>query len=254
MDAAERAVTRAVEYIFSNLHEEVTVEDIARAAMFSKFHFTRVFQRVTGISPGRFLTAVRLQEAKRLLLSTPMSIIQVSHRVGYSSVGTFSAKFSKSVGVPPSVYRSVGGKTDLRCLRESAWSTSKVGSVHGHVRAQHPDELGLVFVGVFPGRIPQGRPVRCAVLHRPGPFHIDHVPQGEWYVLSHSLSADRNEVICAPVDGDTGLVVGSTGPIRVTADTVTAVGDLVLRPKRSIDPPVVLALMYIRSSILADVG
>ncbi|GAA0639375.1 hypothetical protein GCM10010174_71820 [Kutzneria viridogrisea] len=105
MNTSERAVARAIEYMFSNLREEVTVEDMARAAMFSKFHFTRLFRRVTGASPGRFLTAVRLQEAKRLLLSTPMSVIQVSRLVGYASVGTFGAKFSKSVGVPPSIYR-----------------------------------------------------------------------------------------------------------------------------------------------------
>jgi AraC-like DNA-binding protein len=254
MDTSERAITRAVEYIFSNFNVEVTVEDMAREAMFSKFHFSRLFQKVTGISPGRFLTAIRLQEAKRLLLSTSISIIQVSQLVGYASVGTFSAKFSRSVGVSPSAYRSLGGIVGPQCEQGERREIGKVGTVCGQVRTQHTEDLGLVFVGVFPHRIPQGRPVRCTILDRPGRFCIDAVPQGDWYVLSHALSADRHEVMHAPVNGDLGLAIGGCGPITVTAGAVPRVANLTLRPKRSIDPPVVLALLDIRSSILAEVG
>ena len=70
-----------------NIGEELTVDDMARAAMFSKFHFTRVFQRVTGVSPGRFLSAMRLQRAKDLLLTTSMNVADISVHVGYNSVG-----------------------------------------------------------------------------------------------------------------------------------------------------------------------
>ena len=63
-DASKRAVQRVIEAMRANLGEELTVEEMARTAMFSKFHFSRVFQRVTGISPGRFLAAMRLQKAK----------------------------------------------------------------------------------------------------------------------------------------------------------------------------------------------
>jgi AraC family transcriptional regulator len=64
MDAVVlRAVERAVETMRDNLGERLTIDDLARSAMFSKFHFSRVFQRVTGVSPGRFLSAMRLDVA-----------------------------------------------------------------------------------------------------------------------------------------------------------------------------------------------
>src|SRR5437660_11978338 len=64
-DVAERAVLRAIDAMRERLGEPLTVDDLARAAMFSKFHFTRLFQRLTGVSPGRFLSALRLQKAKQ---------------------------------------------------------------------------------------------------------------------------------------------------------------------------------------------
>src|SRR6266498_4177172 len=92
----------------TNLGEQLTVDDLARAAMFSKFHFTRIFQRVTGVSPGRFLSALRLQRAKYLLLSTSLNVADISLRVGYSSVGTFSSRFSRRVRLSPlSFWRSL---------------------------------------------------------------------------------------------------------------------------------------------------
>ncbi|NNJ08505.1 AraC family transcriptional regulator, partial [Streptomyces sp. PKU-MA01144] len=59
--AIETAVLRVIDEMHANLGQELTIDDMARTAMFSKFHFTRVFRDVTGTSPGRFLSALRLQ-------------------------------------------------------------------------------------------------------------------------------------------------------------------------------------------------
>src|SRR2546421_10686882 len=125
-DIVRRAVERAIETMQQNLGERLTIDDMARSAMFSKFHFSRVFQRVTGVSPGRFLSAMRLEEAKRLLVSTSFTVSDISHRVGYNSVGTFSARFRTSVGVSPSMYRQLGGITAQGGeddVAAQAWST-----------------------------------------------------------------------------------------------------------------------------------
>ena len=50
--STERAVERAIDTMRIDMSQQLTVDDMARAAMFSKFHFTRVFQRVTGVSPA----------------------------------------------------------------------------------------------------------------------------------------------------------------------------------------------------------
>ena len=103
--AAEEAVRRVVEAMHDNLGDPFTADDMARTAVFSKYHFIRLFRRTTGVTPGRFLAQLRIQEAKRLLVVTDLSVADISQRVGYTSVGTFSSRFKASVGVSPSTYR-----------------------------------------------------------------------------------------------------------------------------------------------------
>lgn len=158
-DVIERAVTRVIESMHENHGEQLTIDDMARTAMFSKFHFSRVFQRVTGLSPGRFLSAVRVREAKRLLASTSLSITHISHQVGYSSVGTFSSRFTQSVGLSPSRYRQVMSITaqDLtnRGNPVPAWPTV---TLHGTVTSPLPDRP--IFAGIFP--VPYSKAARPA--------------------------------------------------------------------------------------------
>ncbi|WP_155980933.1 helix-turn-helix domain-containing protein [Nocardia sp. CNY236] len=88
-----------------NLAEPITADEIARTALFSKYHFTRVFQRVTGDSPGRYLTELRFERARELLLSTDLKVVDISYEVGFASVGTFSTRFRERTGVSPSAFR-----------------------------------------------------------------------------------------------------------------------------------------------------
>jgi AraC-like DNA-binding protein len=247
----EQAVRHVIESWRDKLDESITIDDMARTAMFSKFHFSRLFQRTTGVSPGRFLSAVRLEAAKRLLASTSMSITEISHQVGYTSVGTFSSRFRSSVGLSPTLYRRLGGLPSEVCA-EPLKNPAKgwAGRVRGLVRPPTDGDTGLVFVGLFPHRVPQGRPMTCTILNRPGPFVLDNVPAGTWYLLSHSLSADRHEVL-RPDREDHGLFVGSLGPITTRANVTPQLIDLQLRAKRVIDPPVLLALLDLRTEALS---
>ena len=85
------AVERVLATMRERLDEDLTLHDMADVAHLSPYHFTRVFRHVTGIPPCEFLTALRLQEAKRLLLTTGLSVTDVCFEVGYSSLGTFTA-------------------------------------------------------------------------------------------------------------------------------------------------------------------
>jgi AraC-like DNA-binding protein len=68
-------------------------------------HFTRSFTRAFGESPVGYLTSRRLQRAMALLQGTSLSVTEVCYAVGFSSLGTFSRRFSQWVGVTPSVCR-----------------------------------------------------------------------------------------------------------------------------------------------------
>ncbi|WP_242902772.1 helix-turn-helix domain-containing protein [Actinomadura terrae] len=107
--ATERAVVDAIEVMREKLGEHITIDDLARAARFSRFHFSRAFHRITGMSPGRFLSAMRIQEAKRLLLSSPRPVAEVARLVGYPGADAFVAGFSEAVGLPPGEYRRLKG-------------------------------------------------------------------------------------------------------------------------------------------------
>lgn len=245
----EQAVERAITAMHDRLGEPVTLDDMAKAAMFSKFHFTRVFQRATGLSPGRFLSAIRLQRAKQLLVSTDLNVADISFLVGFNSVGTFSSRFSRSVGMSPTQYRKQGGfATHLPdpAPPESADTAldTPASSVEGVVRAQE-ERGGPVFVGLFPGRLPEGRPVRSTLLERPGCYQLERVPEGSWYVHAHRLAQDAPDLPrTAASAGPEPVLVGSKGPIiigRGGNQTVRKV-DVLLDSARIMDPPVLLAV------------
>ena len=250
-DVSEQAVLRAVAAMHDRMGEQLTVDDMARAAMFSKFHFTRIFRRVTGVSPARFLSALRLQKAKDLLVTTSMNVADISVRVGYNSVGTFSWRFSRSVGMSPTAFRRHAGFTpSIHPHFEWRSGRPSSGQVSCHVRLAEDDDNPLIFVGLFSGRIPEGRPVRCAVLQRPGWVHFDSVPQGSWYLLAQSVSAGSDRADPGVDIADRAVSVATYGPVTVRADSkITA--DVVLRRSSALDPPVLLALLDARKYALS---
>ncbi|GHH39561.1 AraC family transcriptional regulator [Lentzea cavernae] len=241
----EQAVARVVGAMQTNLGERITIDDMAKVAMFSKFHFTRVFQRVTGVSPARFLSALRLQEAKRFLVATDLRVTEISHRVGYNSPGTFSSRFKISVGLSPTEYRQLRGRTTrISVDNRRNIMQRRTSSVSGRIHCPAECEPGPTFVGLFRDPIPQGAPISCAVLPGPGHFQLENVPEGAWHLLVHTVppgsehTADRNPS------------VGSHGPLVVSSSTVAHVVDVVLRPMSAIDPPVLMALLDVRTTAL----
>lgn len=226
-DKTEQALLRAVRMMHERLGEQLTIDDLADAATFSKFHFSRVFQRVTGLSPGRFLSALRMQEAKRLLRSTLLPVTKISTQVGYSSVGTFSSLFKAGVGLSPTMYRQFG------CVRLPMESARGSAVVRGSIGSPMRDQP--IFAGLFPDRILKGQPISCAVLHRPGPYELQNVPPGLWHLIAFAGERDLVESGEAPC-------IATSGPIVIRTSIPDNFADVQLRPARPLDPPVLLAL------------
>ena len=242
-DSVRRAVERDIRTMRANLGEPLTIDDLARAAMFSKFHFSRLFRQATGTSPARFLSALRLAEAKRLLRTTPMTVTAICHQVGYSSVGTFSTQFSLRVGTTPNAYRHFGG---VQLPAQGPATEARTVVVRGNVLAPPEAPGGPVFVGLFPSRIPEGRPVRHIVLDAAGPYALPNVPEGNWHLLAHMV----NPVLAA------GQVpyIGCKGSIAVQPNLTARLADVALRPMHWFDPPVLLALAQHREAAAVRVA
>jgi len=82
-----------------------SIADLARQVQISPFHFIRQFEAVFGVTPHQFRIQTRLDAAKRLLAMGHHSVTDVCMEVGFSSLGSFSALFTRRVGEAPSAYR-----------------------------------------------------------------------------------------------------------------------------------------------------
>lgn len=256
------AVERVIVTMRERLGETLTLHDLAGVAHLSPFYFTRVFRDATGIPPAEYLAALRLQEAKRLLLTADASVTEACYAVGYSGLGTFAARFARLVGVPPGRLRRQAEEVDrlvagaqpfggvtgpVGALDAGPWgAVSGMAGVCGTVHA--PDATpGLIFIGLFPTPIPQAAPIGSALLDGPGTYHIPSVPDGCYYAMAAGFpAATRGLAYLLP---DDGLRVGRA-PIVVTvrAGRARERADITLRPPRPTAPPLLVALPF----LLAD--
>jgi AraC family transcriptional regulator len=85
--------------------EEFSLDQLAARAGLSKFHFQRLFKTALGVSPSRYHTDLRMNEARRLLRETKMSVVDVALEVGYANPSHFARLFRKENGLSPSDYR-----------------------------------------------------------------------------------------------------------------------------------------------------
>ncbi|MDQ7808657.1 AraC family transcriptional regulator [Amycolatopsis sp. A133] len=102
-DARVRA---AVAFLRERLAEPITLADLAGEVHLSVFHLVRVFRRATGQTPHRFLTGLRVEEAKRLLRETTLPLERIAPRCGFAGPGALSAAFVRHTGIRPSAYRN----------------------------------------------------------------------------------------------------------------------------------------------------
>jgi AraC-like DNA-binding protein len=121
----EKAILRVLERIAEAPARQWTVEDLAHVAMFSKFHFTRIFQRHVGVSPHRYLMRFRIELAKELLERTPHYVSGIARVLGYTSIGTFSSRFSHDVGCSPSMYRQYAAYAQELDTETQEWFRSR---------------------------------------------------------------------------------------------------------------------------------
>jgi AraC-like DNA-binding protein len=92
-------------FLDAHLDEPLTLDRIARQAHLSKFHFLRVFQAAYHDTPLGYLRRRRLDRARLLLTRTELPVTAVGLHVGFESLGSFSTRFRRDVGLSPSAYR-----------------------------------------------------------------------------------------------------------------------------------------------------
>jgi AraC-like DNA-binding protein len=89
--------------------EPLDLDALARQAGYSRYHFLRAFRDAYGETPRAYLTRRRIERAKDLLRAANLTVTEICYLVGFSSVGSFSARFAQIVGCSPTRYREQNG-------------------------------------------------------------------------------------------------------------------------------------------------
>lgn len=236
-------VDDAIEFMWERFRRPLTLQDVAASARLSRFHFIRVFKQETRLTPGQFLSAIRLYEAKRLILSTTQSITDVSLAVGYNSLGSFTSSFTASVGTSPGRLRRLSRAGELGHASVSPDAERQgLGSVAGTITPPMGAGNARVFVGAFPTPLARHPCVASVVVDvpsgRPCCYSLPGVPDGTWYLIAVGLAEGLQ-----PDSAGLGLsaVVGVHDRVSVSGGVVVSAA-LRLRHRRPVDPPPLLPL------------
>ena len=102
---------RARDLVDRHYAEPLDLQALADAAGVSKYHFLRCFAAEYGQTPGQYLSHRRIERAQDLLRATNLTVTEICHLVGYTSLGSFSARFRALVGTSPSTYQAKYAET-----------------------------------------------------------------------------------------------------------------------------------------------
>lgn len=93
-------------FIDNYYFQPLDLDQVAREACFSRYHFVRLFRMMFGITPHQYLMRRRVDKAKELLIMQKYNVTEVCFEVGFESLGSFSTLFKRISGVPPIAYRA----------------------------------------------------------------------------------------------------------------------------------------------------
>lgn len=104
-NAEPRVITRAKQYIQEHQAEDMSLGQVAKAVNTSTFYFCKMFKKVTGINFTDYVSRVRIEKAKNLLLNPNLRVSEIAYGAGFQSLTHFNRVFKKILGQSPTEYR-----------------------------------------------------------------------------------------------------------------------------------------------------
>lgn len=240
-------IDEVIKYIQLHLDESLTLDRIAKYAAYSPYHFIRIFKDKMGITPQYYISSLRLQKAKDLLLNTNLSVRDISLEIGQQSLGTFTTRFTERVGVSPAIFREQinNASHDLLSLQrlppqhEFRPAENHLAQVSGTVHTQFDFE-GIILIGLFPKPIPEGYPIYGTILSTLGDFCFTNVRPGIYYLMATTVSwGMQAKDFLLPYYT---LRTRSREPIVVQPHTTIPHQQVMLFPPKLDDPPILISL------------
>jgi AraC family transcriptional regulator len=99
-------IDRVIKYIEENSNQKINLDALASVSNFSKYHFSRIFTSIVGMTPVAYVNRERLQKSVQYLIETNKTILDIANQCGFESVSTFNALFKKHFSKTPSDVRA----------------------------------------------------------------------------------------------------------------------------------------------------
>lgn len=249
-----RAVHKVIQLMEEEYGRTLSLSEMADYALYSPYHFNRLFQKASGITPSLFLSTIRIEKGKELLLETDLDLATISSYVGYTSISTFSRQFKKYVGLSPLQFRKnssllpdVLDHIDL-IHEPNTYTNHRNGVISGNVSALEGFK-GVIFLALFTEPIPHGQPVACTIVKKPGSFQLKRVPDGTYYLMSVAFSNSTN--IFQYLYPNKALRGIANQAIIIQNGKVTSnETDVHLRHPLPSDPPISVSIPYLITNFL----
>lgn len=215
------AISRVTRHLNAHLGQPHTLDELASIAGCSIWHFDRIFHKITHLSPMAYLSAARMEAAKRLLVTSDALIIDICYEVGYTSLGSFGKRFTKMIGLSPRRVRTLARNFDADAFRamfrEAIPNPAPQNPVNVTITAPEgdDDENYLVFVGLFSSEVPTLQPIACGIRQGMGPLSIAAPPAGRY----------RGFAVGIPADGDAEDMILQDLTLRGTAEELVVAND-----------------------------
>lgn len=200
-------ITEVTTYMREHTDREISIEELAEQFGYSKFHFSREFKKIIGVTPNEYWAALKMEKSL-LELQRSSSILNAQLKTGYQSSGTFATNFLKTTGLTPNQYKkemqkfTLFDKVKSHEAKESSVLThysfnkknSEAFQEHKlNIICNTPEGFkGIIFVGLFEKPLPNTAPIVGKALFKNNSCVIDIIPNGEYYPLCCAIRNSLN--------------------------------------------------------------
>jgi AraC-like DNA-binding protein len=130
----QHAISEAVRYLLANYRNQIRLDEILRLTRMRKATFSRQFKRHSGKTFSAFVSDLRLQSARRELVETDRSVLEIAVSCGFSEVSYFNRIFRRHLHCTPSEFRARERRLKKQTISKRLRATSHIPKENGHTR------------------------------------------------------------------------------------------------------------------------